>query len=143
LLTAPDSGALLDISEHRYRPAQRLRDYVCARDDVCAVPTCNQPGYRCEYEHITPYTHSGTTSRRNGALACRRHNQCKTNTGGRYRHNEDGSFTWTSSTGHAYTSPATTQWTSTTDQPKPPSPPATATPERKHAEGPGHDRPPF
>src|SRR3954454_11887814 len=29
LLTDPDTGALLDISEHRYRPAQRLRDYVC------------------------------------------------------------------------------------------------------------------
>ena len=143
LLTDPGSGALLDISEHRYRPAQRLRDYVSARDDVCAFPTCNQPGYRCEYEHITPYTHGGTTSRRNGALACRRHNQCKTNTGWRYRHNEDGSFTWTSSTGHAYTSPATDQWTSKTDQPEPPSPPTTAKPKRTHAEDPGHDRPPF
>ena len=32
-------------------PPQRLRDFVSARDDVCAFPTCNQPGYRCEYEH--------------------------------------------------------------------------------------------
>ena len=56
LLTDPDTGALLDISEHRYRPAQRLRDFVAARDDVCAFPTCNQPGYRCEYEHTVAFS---------------------------------------------------------------------------------------
>jgi hypothetical protein len=39
LLTDPDTGALLDISQHRYRPPQRLRDYLAARDDVCAFPT--------------------------------------------------------------------------------------------------------
>jgi len=127
LLTDPDTGALLDISEHRYRPAQRLRDYVSARDDVCAFPTCNQPGYRCEYEHIQPYRAGGTTSRRNGALACRRHNQTKVaNTGWHYRRNPDGSFTWTSNTGHSYTGPATNQWTSKAGQPKPPAPQAPA-----------------
>jgi hypothetical protein len=104
LLTDPDTGALLDIGEHRYRPAQRLRDFVSVRDDVCAFPTCNQPGYRCEYEHIRPFTEGGSTGRRNGALACRRHNLCKQkDTGWSYRPNRDGSFTWTSSTGHRYT----------------------------------------
>ncbi|HJQ03309.1 MAG TPA: DUF222 domain-containing protein, partial [Jatrophihabitans sp.] len=38
LLTDPDTGALLDISQHRYRPPQRLRDYLAARDDSCAFP---------------------------------------------------------------------------------------------------------
>jgi hypothetical protein len=71
---------------------------------VCAFPTCNQPGYRCEYEHIEPFAEGGSTCRRNGALACRRHNLCKQNkTGWNYRLNRDGSFTWTSSTGHRYT----------------------------------------
>ena len=54
LLTDPDTGALLDISAHRYRPPQRLRDYLAARDDVCAFPTCQQPGYRCEPDHTVP-----------------------------------------------------------------------------------------
>ena len=103
LLTDSDTGALLDIGEHRYRPAQRLRDFVSARDEVCAFPTCNQPGYRCEYEHIRPFTEGGTTCRHNGALACRRHNLCKQNTGWSYRPNRDGSFSWTSNTGHRYT----------------------------------------
>jgi hypothetical protein len=107
LLTDPDTGALLDIGEHRYRPAQRLRDFVNARDEVCAFPTCNQPGYRCEYEHLEPFSRGGRTCRRNGALACRRHNLCKrSNDGWNYWRNRDGSFTWTSSTGHRYTGAA-------------------------------------
>jgi hypothetical protein len=38
LLTDPDTGALLDISPHRYRPAQRTRDYLTARDGTCVLP---------------------------------------------------------------------------------------------------------
>jgi hypothetical protein len=134
LLTDPDSGALLDISEHRYRPPQRLRDYVAARDDVCAFPTCNQPGYRCEYEHTIPYSQGGTTCRCNGALACRRHNQCKLDTGWNYTHNPDGSFTWTTDTGHRYTSTATIQWSARSAEPRPPGPQPPATLEQVHAE---------
>ncbi|HEX4727033.1 MAG TPA: DUF222 domain-containing protein [Jatrophihabitans sp.] len=108
LLTDPDTGALLDIGERTYRPAQRLRDFVSARDQVCAFPTCNQPGYRCEYEHIKPFNTGGPTIRRNAALACRRHNLSKQNTGWNYRRNQDGSFSWTTNTGHHYTSAAST-----------------------------------
>ncbi|HJQ02652.1 MAG TPA: DUF222 domain-containing protein [Jatrophihabitans sp.] len=110
LLTDPDTGQLLDIGERSYRPAQRLRDYVHARDDTCAFPTCNQPGYRCEYDHITPFSHGGTTTRRNGALACRRHNNSKNNTGWSYRLNEDGSFTWTSTTRRNYLGQPPERW---------------------------------
>jgi len=143
LLTDPDAGALLDISEHRYRPAQRLRDYVSARDDICAFPTCNQPGYRCEYEHIQPYRAGGTTSRRNGALACRRHNRTKAaGTGWHYRRNPDDTFTWTTDTGHSYTSGRRTMWSG---EPQPPPRPAKPTPpqERRQAESTDLDEPPF
>jgi hypothetical protein len=102
LLTDPDTGQLLDISPHRYRPGQRLKDFVTARDFGCVFPTCNQPGYRCDYEHIQPFGQGGRTCRRNGALACRRHNNCKIGTGWSYQLNPDGSFTWTTATGHRY-----------------------------------------
>jgi hypothetical protein len=115
LLTDPDTGQLLDISADRYRPSQRLRDYVSARDGVCAFPTCNQPGYRCEYEHIKPYEQGGRTCRCNAALACRRHNLCKANTGWEYRRNHDGSFTWTDDTGHRRTGHPPQRWSSTGD----------------------------
>jgi len=106
LLTDPDTGALLDISPRRYRPPQRLRDYLTARDDVCVFPTCSQPGHRCEPDHTIPFDQGGRTRRDNLALTCRRHNQTKTTgTGWTYRHNPDGTFTWTTPTGHTYTNP--------------------------------------
>ena len=117
LLTDPDTGALLDISPHRYRPPQRLWDYLSARDDVCAFPTCQQPGYRCEADHTMPFDQGGPTRRDNLALTCRRHNQAKaTGTGWHYRHNPDGSFTWTTHTGRHYTGPATHLWYSRSDE---------------------------
>ncbi len=134
LLTDPDTGVLLDISAQKYRPPQRLRDFVSARDDVCAFPTCNQPGYRCEYEHTTPYHQGGSTCRRNGALACRRHNQCKHDTGWNYRHNPDGSFTWSTHTGHTYTSAPAIRWASKLDQPSPLGPTPAPTLEQLRAE---------
>jgi len=111
LLTDPDTGRLLDISAHRYRPSQRLRDYVTARDGVCAFPTCTQPGHRCEYEHTTPYQHGGRTHRDNAALACRRHNLTKaTGTGWQYHRNTDDTLTWTTDTGHQHTSHPPQRW---------------------------------
>lgn len=115
LLTDPDTGALLDIGERRYRPAQRLRDYLSARDDVCAFPTCQQPGHRCEPDHTVPYASGGRTRRDNLALTCRRHNQAKAGTGWSYRHNSDGSYTWITATGHHYTSPPPRVWRRTAD----------------------------
>jgi len=111
LLTDPDTGALLDISPHRYRPAQRLKDYLAARDDVCVFPTCNQPGYLCEPDHTVPFDQGGPTTRQNLALTCRRHNNTKqTGTGWSYHHNPGGTFTWTTTTGHHYTSPTNRPW---------------------------------
>jgi hypothetical protein len=133
LLTDPDSGALLDISD-KYRPPQRLRDFVSARDDVCAFPTCHQPGYRCEYEHTVPYAQGGSTCRCNGALACRRHNQCKLDTGWGYTRNPDGSFTWTTNTGHTYTSTPTIQWSSKKSEIRPPDPSPSPTLQEVQAE---------
>lgn len=110
LLTDPNTGQLLDISEDRYRPSQRLRDFVAVRDGVCAFRTCNQPGYRCEFEHIVPHLQGGKTCRCNGALACKRHNLCKIDTGWSYEWNPDGSFTWTTATGHAYVAHPPERW---------------------------------
>ena len=110
LLTDPDTGALLDIGRDSYRPAQRLRDFVLARDGVCCFPTCGQPGYRCEFEHIVAFSDGGRTCRCGGALACRRHNLCKIGTGWQYRRLPDGSFRWTDDTGHQYTGHPPERW---------------------------------
>ena len=142
LLTDPDTGALLDISERRYRPPQRLRDYLAARDDVCAFPTCQQPGHRCEPDHTVPYNQGGRTRRDNLALTCRRHNQTKAGTGWSYRHNPDGSYTWTTATGHHYTAPASRPWARRGEQTPPTSQPAGST-DRRKAQAETEDPPPF
>jgi hypothetical protein len=116
LLTDPNTGQLLDISERHYRPPQRLRDFVNARDDTCAFPTCSQPGYRCEYDHIKPFSRGGGTTRSNGALTCRRHNNSKNGTGWTYRLNADGSFSWTTATGHRYHGDPPEHWHAVGDQ---------------------------
>jgi HNH endonuclease len=73
-------------------------------------------------DHTAPYAQGGPTTRANLALTCRRHNQTKTTgTGWTYHHNPDGSYTWTTHTGHHYTSPATSTWTRA--QPKEEDPP--------------------
>lgn len=133
LLTDPDTGELLDISANRYRPSQRLRDFINARDDVCSFPTCNQPGYRCEHEHITSYLQGGLTCRQNTALTCKRHNLCKIGTAWSYRRNADGSFCWTTDTGHRYTSQPPGHRSVARDQPsdQPAEPPSR---RRLHAE---------
>ena len=145
LLTDPDTGALLDISPDRYRPPQRQRDYLNARDDTCAFPTCQQPGYRCEPDHIVPFAQGGRTRRDNLALTCRRHNRAKAGTGWRYRHNPDSSYTWTTATGHTYTSPPNRRWTRRGVHPPPITPgrakPQTA--ERVEAQTRQEDPPPF
>jgi hypothetical protein len=133
LLTDPDTGQLLDISENRYRPSQRLRDFVSARDGVCAFRTCNQPGYRCEFEHIVPRLQGGKTCRCNGALACKRHNLCKIDTGWAYQLNPDGSFTWTADTGHTYLAHPPERWKRRTDKKELNQPPGPATVEEQHA----------
>jgi hypothetical protein len=112
LLTDPDTGALLDIGKQSYRPAQRLRDFILARDGVCCFPTCSQPGYRCEFEHTVAFSEGGQTCRCGGALACKRHNVCKINTGWRYRRDPDGTFTWTAATGHQYGGHQPVRWAS-------------------------------
>ena len=117
LLTDPDTGALLDIGRDSYRPAQRLRDFVQARDGVCCFPTCGQPGYRCEFEHIVAFSEGGQTCRCGGALACRRHNLCKAGTGWQYRRLPDGSFRWTDDTGHEYTGHPPQRWASARGSP--------------------------
>ena len=144
LLTDPDTGALLDISPHRYRPAQCLRDYLAARDDVCAFPTCQQPGHRCEPDHTIPFNQGGRTRRDNLALTCRRHNHAKAGTGWSYQHNKDGSYTWTTATGHHYTSPSGRPWHEEVDpaiDTEPASLPGDQ--ERTRSPRPEHDPPPF
>jgi hypothetical protein len=104
LLTDPDTGQLLDYGRTTYRPPQDLTDFVLARDPVCFFSHCHQPGYLCDIDHTTPWDQDGHTCPGNNRPGCRRHHICKTRSVFSYRITRDGAYTWTSDTGHTYTS---------------------------------------
>jgi hypothetical protein len=104
LVTDPVDGQILDVGRRSYRPPRALADHVLARDSECAFPSCHQPGYRCDIDHIHPWDQGGTTCPGNHAPTCRRHHRCKTLGPFRYRRNPDGSYTWNLGGRHEYTS---------------------------------------
>jgi hypothetical protein len=113
LLTAPD-GSLMHADPHTYRPTAAVARTVRLRDQHCTFPGCTMPAQRCDLDHITPFNHrdptaGGTTEPENLHVLCRRHHRLKTAGSWRLTRHSDGTTVWTSSTGHVYTSPATSQ----------------------------------
>ena len=90
-----------------YRPTDRIRDHVIARDRTCAFPWCGRNARRCDLDHVIPYDHDdpdrgGTTSTDNLAPLCRTHHRLKTRGRWRYAMTNPGVFVWTSPHGHEY-----------------------------------------
>lgn len=104
IFTDPVSGDIR-VDPRRYRPPRRLADEVIARDVHCAFPGCHQSARHCDLDHVVPFDGDrGLTEPHNLAPLCRRHHQLKTKQLWRYETNGDGSWTWTSDTGHRYVS---------------------------------------
>lgn len=99
LITDPRSGALLDKSPHRYRPSQRLADYVRTRAGTCAFAGCAQPAHRCDIDHRVRFRDGGPTTRANLDALCLRHHPAKDDVGWTPVPHEDGSITWISPKG--------------------------------------------
>ncbi|HXX88708.1 MAG TPA: DUF222 domain-containing protein [Acidimicrobiales bacterium] len=47
------------------------------RDRECTHPYCDRPAYRCEADHILPYSLGGPTTQENGRLLCGYHNRLR------------------------------------------------------------------
>jgi hypothetical protein len=101
LLTDPASGALLDYGRTTYRPPAPLADFVLARDKTCRFPGCRQPAHRCDLDHGVRYP-DGPTAAGNLSALCRHHHRLKHETRWSVQQGADGSFLWTSPTGHRY-----------------------------------------
>ena len=115
LLTDPDSGALLDATPETYEPSRHLTEFLLARDEVCVHPTCSQPGWRCDIEHLEPFDHDdpkagGQTTTANTALVCRRHHRLKTAGEHSYRKRPDGGVVWTDHTDHDHIGHPPDRW---------------------------------
>jgi hypothetical protein len=63
-LVTDELGRLRDYGRTRYRPPADLHDFVVARDQTCAFPTCHRQASRCELDHIDPWVRRRPDERR-------------------------------------------------------------------------------
>ncbi|MGH3914058.1 MAG: DUF222 domain-containing protein [Pseudonocardiaceae bacterium] len=105
LLTDPASGTLLDYGRTTYTPPVGLADFVRARDLYCRNPICGQRAATADLDHTIAWDDGGTTSDHNLYAACRHDHLTQTFAPGwRVDQHPDGRITWTTPTGHTYTS---------------------------------------
>ena len=103
-LVDPGTGALLDLGAQRYRPGDRLRRFIAARDRRCGFPGCPTPAEQCDCDHVVTFTRRGRTITINLGPLCRQHHNAKTHGLWRLTYNPDTQTkTWTSPLGKTYT----------------------------------------
>jgi hypothetical protein len=100
----PGTGDLLDLGAHTYRPGDRLRRYIAARDRRCGFPGCSTPADQCDCDHVITFRHHGRTITVNLGPLCRQHHNAKTHGLWRLTYDPDtATKTWTSPLGKTYT----------------------------------------
>jgi hypothetical protein len=106
LLQAEADAAAGGCSHHGqssgYRPPQRLREHVIARDVTCRSPVCRQPAWRSDLDHTIAYDKGGRTCRCNIGGACRRDHQLKQHPRWKLEQTRPGHFIWTTPGGRNY-----------------------------------------
>ncbi len=103
-LVDPGTGALLDVGAERYRPSDRLRRFIAARDRRCGFPGCAKPADQCDCDHVVTFTRRGRTITVNLGPLCRQHHNAKTHGLWRLSYDPDTKTkTWTSPLGKTYT----------------------------------------
>ena len=109
LLTNPATGTITAAGALTYRPTQELRDQIAAILNVCQFPSCRQPVWRCDNDHLETFNHQhpergGETSLSNNGPFCRRHHLIKHHSEWKVRPDPDRTVLhFTSPTGHEYT----------------------------------------
>lgn len=96
---------LIDVSSNTYQLPAPTRRFVQMRDRTCRFPTCQRAAVRCEEDHTIAWRLSHDTSPRNLVCLCLRHHHLKHDTRWNYTRADDGTITWTSSSGHHYLRP--------------------------------------
>lgn len=101
VLTDPDTGTVTGLGRRRYRPGNRQRQFVGARDRHCRTPGCTKP--IAEIDHIHEWQHGGTTDPTNLQGLCRLNHALKTLPGWNHQPGRrNGQLAVTTPTGRTY-----------------------------------------
>jgi hypothetical protein len=92
-------------AEAHYRPSDRLREFIVARDQTCRFAVCRQPAWAADLDHTVPFDQGGPTCRCNTGPACRTHHKIKQRPGWRLEQRQPGMFEWTTPAGRRYPVP--------------------------------------
>lgn len=99
----PGSRQVIDRGADTYRPSDRMKAFLAARDRVCGFAGCNRPAQACDCDHVVTFRRHGRTITVNLGPLCRQHHNAKTHGGWRLHYNaETGTKTWTSPLGRRY-----------------------------------------
>jgi hypothetical protein len=98
--------------DHRFEsrghdPGVKLRHLAQIRHATCVSPICRRPAATCDYEHNFPYEAGGRTCLCNAGPKCRHDHRVKQHPRWNVDQNPDGTFTWTTPSGRAYTTEPT------------------------------------
>ncbi len=108
VLTVPVDTCSPQRTVDAHDPPESMRQAVVLRDSTCVFPACGRDSRRADLDHIAPYLPRafdgppGQTNAANLAPLCRTHHRAKTFTRWRYERLPDGTYEWTSPTGHTY-----------------------------------------
>ncbi len=104
ILTHPETGAVLSVGRHQYRPPPGLRKIAKWRADRCMAPGCGIPASRCEIDHTIAWEHGGHTSLENLAPLCTGHHTLKHHGGWSVTQvqGSGGALEWRSPAGRPY-----------------------------------------
>ncbi|SDS74951.1 hypothetical protein SAMN04488570_2600 [Nocardioides scoriae] len=109
---AASAGSVAGLTAHRevdaHDPPSWMREAAVLRDATCVFPGCRRDSRRADLDHIEPWVAPddggppGQTRLSNLAPLCRTHHRAKTHTDWSYERRPDGSYRWTSPTGHTH-----------------------------------------
>ena len=107
-------GEIPNGTEPQYRAATALDEFIRMRDLTCRFPHCDVPAHACDIDHRIPWP-AGPTHPANLRCLCRKHHLLRTFQGGAAGWRDvqlpDATITWTSPTGHTYTTvPGSRLW---------------------------------
>ncbi len=95
-----ETGTVLSVET--YRPSNKIRRFLRARDEHCRFPGCRVPVHRCDVDHTVDAQYGGKTSTTNLSHLCRGHHTLKHHGGWSAELRDDGDLEWNSPTGRVH-----------------------------------------